>query len=209
MFLGDLVDRGPEPVRVVRRVRELGAECVMGNHDAKHVRWAGHEAKRRADPAYRNPMKPFSDERAAQHAQLSPDDLAFLAALPTKLSLGGGWWAVHAGAAPRYRFSHQKPAVLMHCRWVDAAGNMLSTVDRPPGAVHWASAWRGAESIVYGHHVHDLEAPHTDRSARATCVGIDTGCCYGGKLTAYELATGEVVQVAARAEYSKLDGGDA
>jgi hypothetical protein len=205
VFLGDLVDRGPDPVGVVRRVRELGAECVMGNHDEKHVRWARHEAKRRAEPTYRNPMKPLDAERLAQHEALGEDNLAWLAALPITIDLGGGWIAMHGGATPKRPLRKQKPQVLIRCRYVDEAGAMVSGISCPPGARAWAEVWPGPESIVYGHMVHGLAAPRIDRPFDGvTCAGVDTGCCFGGRLTAYAIETGEITQVPARATYATL-----
>ncbi|MCX5741776.1 MAG: metallophosphoesterase [Proteobacteria bacterium] len=205
VLLGDLMDRGPDPVGVVRRVREVGAECVMGNHDEKHVRWARHEAKRRTSPGYRNPMPPFPADRAAQHAALGDEGVAFLAALPVRISLGGGWWAVHGGVAPRTEFAAQKAATMLRCRWIDDAGAMIGRADPPPGARHWARAWGGPENIVYGHHVHDLAVARIDRPVEGvTCAGIDTGCCFGGMLTAFVIETGEMIQVPARRAYATL-----
>ncbi len=211
VFLGDLMDRGPDPVGVVRRVRELGAECVMGNHDEKHVRYGRHQAKRRADPTYKVPMKPLYGERLAQHEALGDDGVAWLAALPLSIDLGGPWRAVHGGVVPKRRFDKQNPAVMLRCRFVDEAGAMLSATEAPPGGRHWATVWPGPESIVYGHHVHDLDQPRVDHPFDGvTCAGIDTGCCFGGKLTAYVVETGEVVQVPARRAYAELrEAGDA
>jgi bis(5'-nucleosyl)-tetraphosphatase (symmetrical) len=203
VFVGDLMDRGPDPVGVVRRVRELGAACVMGNHDEKHVRWARHEAKRRANPGYRNPMRPLPAERLAQHAALGDDGVASLAALPSRLDLGDGWWAVHGGALPGKPVAEQKTATLLRCRFLGHDDKMLSTPDPAPGARHWAKRWSGPESIVYGHHVHG-DAPRFDGANGATCVGIDTGCCFGGKLTAFALGSREIVQVPARRAYAEL-----
>jgi hypothetical protein len=208
VFAGDLMDRGPDPAGVVRRVRELRAECVMGNHDEKHVRWGRHQQKAAANPDYRNPMRPLSPEGLAQHAALRSDDLEFLAALPLTIDLGDGWFVAHAGAAPNRTFAKQKPAVLLRCRWVDESGAMISQALRPESAKHWAQAWRGPEHIIYGHHVHDRQNIKIDRTLETTCVGIDTGCCFGGQLTAYVLETGEVAQVPARREYAKLLEGD-
>lgn len=205
VFLGDLMDRGPDPVGVVRRVRELRAECVMGNHDEKHVRWGRHEARARGDARYRNPMRPFPPERLAQHRALGEDGVAWLAALPTRISLGGNWWAVHGGVAPRTPFAAQKPATLIRCRWVDEAGAMQSTSDPQPGARHWATLWSGPEHIVYGHHVHDLADIRVDHAVPAvTCAGIDTGCCFGGRLTGFVVESGEVIQVQARQVYAPM-----
>jgi bis(5'-nucleosyl)-tetraphosphatase (symmetrical) len=201
VFLGDLVDRGPDPVGVVRRVRELRAECVLGNHDEKHVRWARHEARRATDPSYANPMRPLPPERLAQHAALGADGIAFLAGLPAKLELAGGWWAVHGGAAPNQPLATQKVATLIRCRYVDRAGKPItSAAPPPPNAEHWAARWAGPERLVYGHHVHDLATPRHDPFA----LGIDTGCCFGGRLTAFLVESGELISVPARRAYAPL-----
>jgi hypothetical protein len=185
---------------VVRRVRELGAECVMGNHDEKHVRWAKHEAKSVEDPSYKNPMRPLPPERRAQHDALGADNVAWLAALPMSVSLRDGWVGVHGGVQPNRALADQKAATLLRCRWVDSSGKMISKSDPSPGSVHWSTMWRGPEVVVYGHHVHDLAAIHRTEFA----IGIDTGCCFGGRLTAIDVATSEIIQVTARRAYAPL-----
>jgi bis(5'-nucleosyl)-tetraphosphatase (symmetrical) len=205
VLVGDLMDRGPDPVGVVRRVRERKLACVLGNHDEKHVRWARHEAKARAQPSYTNPMRPLPDDRLAANRALGDDGLAFLADLPHKIELGDNWWAVHGGCVPNVPLRRQKPAVLLRCRWVDDAGSMLGLPDRPPHGRHWAEVWPGPQKIVYGHHVHGLADPHRDEHA----IGIDTGCCFGGRLTAYVIDSDEIVQVPARRKYADLRDPDA
>lgn len=201
VFAGDLVDRGPEPVRVVARVRELGAECVLGNHDEKHLRWARHAAKAAADPAYRHPMAPFPPVRAAEHAALvAAGAIAWFAELPVRIEVAPRVSVVHGGCVPKMPLRKQKPAVLLRCRFVDDAGAMIGKADPPPGAVHWATRWSGPETVIYGHHVHGLAEVRRDPFA----IGIDTGCVFGGRLTAYVVETGEVVQVQARRAYAEL-----
>lgn len=204
VFVGDFMDRGPDPAGVVRRVRELGARAVMGNHDEKHVRFAKHEARRRHEPAYRNPVV-LNDERARQNAALRPDDLAWLASLPVHLRIDAEWVAVHAGFEPGRAIETQKPGVAMRVRHVDVAGRMVTLGNEGPLTSPWASRWQGPESIVYGHDVHDLEHPRIDHPASGvSCYGIDTGCCFGGRLTALVLPSREIVQVQAKRAYAPL-----
>jgi hypothetical protein len=201
VFLGDLLDRGPDPVGVVRRARELGAECVLGNHEEKHLRYAAHEARRKTDRHHRNPVR-FDPRRAAEHAALSRDDLAWIASLPRTLSLGHGWVAVHAGFLPGRRIAAQPPDWIIRLRYVDAVGARVARLrgdGGEPGVRRWAQAWTGPERVVYGHHPQSLSEPRRDEPAPGVrCVGIDTGCVYGGRLTALVLPDERIVQVASR-----------
>jgi hypothetical protein len=202
VFVGDLVDRGPDPVGVVRRVRELGAACVMGNHEEVHLRWRKHEDRRRRDPEYRNPMKPLRAEDAAHHAALSDDDIAWMAALPAHVDVAPGWKVVHAGFEPRRPLARQLPAMMMRIRRVHSDGRMVSGLAPEAKSVPWATRWRGPSSVVYGHDVHGFDRPRVDAPAPGVeCWGIDTGCCFGGKLTALSLPDREIAQVSARRAY--------
>jgi len=204
VFLGDLMDRGPHPVGVLRRVRGLGAECVYGNHEDRHVRWARHEAKRRAKPGYANPMKSMSEQDRRANAALTDEEVAWMAALPSWIELGD-FVAVHAGFEPRRSLEAQKRAAVCRVRWVDADGRMRGDDDprvQPVGTTRWAERWPGPASVVYGHHVMDLREPRIDRPAPSVeHWGIDTGCCYGGRLSALVLPERELVQVNARRAY--------
>lgn len=200
VFLGDLLDRGPDPVGVLHRVRELGAECVLGNHEEKHLRYAAHEARHESDPTYRIPMRAFERRRAAEHARLTRDDLLWISALPRALPLGGGWTAVHAGFLPGIPVAHQPPDWTIRLRYVDEHGAPVPRARGDagePGVRRWAEAWTGPESVVYGHFPQRLDVPKRDDPAPGVvCLGIDTGCVYGGRLTALVLPGRDVVQVA-------------
>lgn len=186
VFLGDLLDRGPEPIACVRRVRELGVECIMGNHEEKHLRWHKHE-KNKERTGKANPMKPMAEAEAAANAGLSDQDWTWLKALPIKLDLGLNWWAVHAGCEPRYSLEKQNPSQIMRVRYVDERGiakALNPDMSRPEGTQYWDLQWKGPESLIYGHCVHDLHKPRITNYGNYACVGVDTGCCFGGHLTA-------------------------
>ncbi len=202
VFLGDLLDRGPDPVGVLRRVRALGAECVLGNHEEKHLRYAAHEARRKTDPRYRNPMRAFESRRADEHARLAHEDLLWLASLPRWIGLGGGWVAVHGGLLPGVALRAQPPDWAVRLRYVDPGGKPVprDVGDAgTPGVRRWAEAWTGPESVVYGHFPQGLGAPRRDEPrAGVVCLGIDTGCVYGGALSALLLPSRDIVQVRSR-----------
>jgi hypothetical protein len=212
VFVGDLVDRGPDSIGVVRFVRQLGVECVLGNHEEKHVRWAKREANYRAT-GKPNPMRPFSPELREMNEQfVAEDHIGWLAALPLYLRLDPRWVVVHAGFQPGIAFDYQKPSVLTHVRYLQPdTGKMVSTPEigvKPPGSVFWATMWTGPESVLYGHNVDNLQHPRVDEPLPGVvCVGTDTGCVFGGHLTAAILdapgAPPTFVQVPAACAYAK------
>lgn len=195
VLTGDLLDRGPESVGVLRRVRELGAISVLGNHEQQHL-WRSARASR--DLARARPTR----AGGAMSLALSIDDLAWLASLPRWLRLDGLWVVVHAGFEPGVAIERQEPEVTQRIRFVDAGGSWAhldADGNAPPGSRYWASAWDGVERVVYGHHIHGLATPRVDEPRPGvTCIGIDTGCCVGGRLTALILPSLEFVQVQSR-----------
>lgn len=211
VFVGDLLDRGPDPVGVVRRARELGADAVLGNHEEKHIRWRKWEAKVSSGEADKNPMRPFTGSRLDEHNALSDEDMDWLRGLPSFLRLDESWMVVHAGfetngVAPE----KQKLSTICRVRDVGEDGRMATDHRNPlapvEGAVPWATRWGGPESVVYGHAVYDLKEPRRDDHGTYACYGIDTGCVFGGHLTALSVDAQGVsppryVQALAKREY--------
>lgn len=201
--LGDLMDRGPDPVGCVRFAREQGIKVVRGNHEDKHVRWRKHERSRGPK---KNPVQ-ISGVRAEQNLALSDDDVRWLSELPWKIEVQRGLIAVHAGLEPAFPLAQQSSAV-SRVRYVSEAGLMVTSKNfsRPDGAYVWATRWRGPESVVYGHAVYSLTDPRIDHHGAVACYGIDTGVVFGGRLTALVVSDGtprniEFVQVQAKAVY--------
>jgi hypothetical protein len=209
LFIGDLIDKGPDPIGTVRLARSVpNSALVQGNHEEKALRFRKHEAKAKANPKYKNPMEPPKSKRYAEWMGLSDEDLAYLSAAPIVLRPIPGWIAVHGGVLPgEVPAEKQKPGEVLRLRWVTAEGKYVALkpgeTTRPEGALDWSAQWDGPDSIVYGHEVHDEVSPRVDRNARgAECWGIDTGCVHGGRLTALALETREIVQVQARRQYT-------
>jgi hypothetical protein len=218
VLLGDLLDRGPDPIGTLRFVRALGAECVLGNHEEKHLRYAAQEGRRPlpSDPGRRNGVNGSAHRRpswlhrgrvrlspahAAQHAELSDEDLAWLASLPRAIRVGPGWLAVHGGLLAGRSLTAQPPDWLVRLRFVDAHGKPVHRARGEAGEEgvrRWAELWTGPESVVYGHHAREEVVVDAPRPG-VRCIGIDTGCVYGGKLTALVLPGAEIVQVSSRA----------
>lgn len=229
VLLGDLVDRGPDPAGVVRVARELGAESVMGNHDEKCVRWFKREADRRLK-GKENKMRPPAPDRLAQWEQLSLADLEWMSGLPLWLDLGGGAYAVHAGWEPALPLEKQTDKVL-RIRYCDAGSGLWSKTqwaedDAQPsgeptpgplkGAIQWPYfdplRWKAPRHTFFGHAVHSLHSAviyKSDVVSNLISVGMDSGACFGGSLTAAVLHEDrsrpmEVCGVKARAAYAVL-----
>jgi len=223
VFLGDIGDRGPNSAECVWYIKGLcengAAECVNGNHDARHVRYRGHELKK-ALSGKENPMKPLSINDSAFHNRLTDADIAWMRKLPLKIHLRDTWWAIHGGLEPAFNFNDQSPEQIIRCRYVSdgthtsSSGKVISlgraiplgkNMSQPANSFYWADGWSGPESIVYGHCVHSLVTPLiSSRLKEVKCVGIDTGCVFGGHLTAFFLDRNEFVKVKARREYCPL-----
>ena len=152
VLLGDLMDRGPDPVGCVRRARELGVECIMGNHEEKHLRWHKHE-KKRLDTGKPNPMKRIAPVDMAANEALSDQDWTWLKALPLKLHLTHTWWAIHGGCEPRFSLADQNPKQIIRCRYVDSRGVAQAlgpNLSQPEGTVYWAEVWKVLSRLSMG-----------------------------------------------------------
>lgn len=223
VFLGDLVDRGPDPVGVVRFVRTLTSvpcKAILGNHEEKCLRWLRHENAVAAGKQGKNPMRPVPPERQAQWRALDAQDREYLAGLPLVLEFevaGEPWVAVHGGLLPGRALADQvrkHAGEIVRCRWVGADGKhvgmMQGTKEQPPGSFRWMERFDGPFNVVCGHAVHDVTDPRVDKTASGFEVwSIDTGCFGGGRLTALVLDSDcpghrSVVQVQAKQEYYPL-----
>jgi hypothetical protein len=184
-LVGDLVAKGPDSAGVIQWARESGASSVLGNHDDKVLclRPGAPDRPREPRPVHGDVAKAL---RAA--------DWRWLAALPLWLRVGRRHLVVHAGLVPGVRLEDQKREHLLNLRSITADGRPSKELDGRP----WASLWPGPDQIVFGHDaVRGLQ-----RHPFAT--GLDTGCVYGGALTALLLPKGELVSVPARRAYAKL-----
>jgi predicted phosphodiesterase len=185
VLVGDLVRKGPDSAGVVALARERGARAVLGNHDAKALRWRADrdEGEARPDPELRD---------------LGEGDWAYLASLPLYLELdvptGSGEMGVivvHGGLVPGVPVANQRREHLLNLRSIDRHGEPSRRVEGVP----WASQWPGPRHAVFGHDaVRGLQ-----RHPHAT--GLDTGCVYGGALTGLLLPENELVEVRARRAY--------
>jgi len=135
-----------------------------------------------------NEAKIIRDEVALP--ELSVADRAYLQELPLAISLDDSL-VVHGGVDPRKPLSEQSPEDLVEMRSHECGG-----YDGP----FWYEAYDGPMRVFFGHTVH--RRPVETRWA----VGLDTGCVYGGQLTAYDWRERRFVSVPGRLpEWSRPD----
>lgn len=196
VLVGDVVARGPASRAVLSRLRELGASAVLGNHEARIL--AARDARARGEPGPR-----LGPSHARLLEEMDEADWAMLDALPLYRALPEHRvLVVHAGLVVGLPMEQQDPWALVHMRSLTADGR---PTDRP-GARSWAADYDGPEHVVFGHDARRGLQLHP----RAT--GLDSGCVYGGRLSALVLPDGQapapprerpsaIVSVPARAAY--------
>ena len=210
ILAGDLVDRGPDSVGVIRYAMSIGAEAVCGNHDNKLLRRAKHIAKQQSNPEYVNPMQPDSAQEQ-MIANLSNAELAWLSSLPYHIKLEQHNAVVaHAGIVPGVPLVRQRDEAFMMVRYIDNDSQKMKHMImpgyiRPENSHYWADRYNGSFDVIFGHNVvghEDIRVWENPNGGR--CYGIDTGCVFGGRLSALVMEQGDkrsVVQVNAKQEY--------
>ena len=210
LSVGDLFHRGPDAAGVMDVLVEAGAEFLLGNHEVAVLRRT-RLAPSRVDGSDRPPLResfpPLTvDDLAGDGGRAlnaPPERLADILVFlqrhrgyyvhgddydpPSRSAHGGGWCAVHAGLRPGSD-PHRSP---------------LEDLVYPPRLgwgrrrKPWHAQWRGPDLVLYGHvpRPEPVESYHGDRRE---ALGLDTGCVYGGSLTAYSPERDEFVRVAAR-----------
>ena len=206
VFLGDYLDvgdYGPEVVYMVQTCLLLSPQsfAVPGNHDERYLRYRRHERKVKETPGYVNPMR-FGPRDLHAYQRLSTQALDFLESLPPLVVFsvdGETWVAVHAGLEPGKAPLEQDNTKVIRIRYIDPATGqskgLKEKFEQPEGTVYWTEVYDGNANVVFGHHVHSRERPVVLRGRFGQrCVGVDTVLGYGGRLSAYVIETGEVIQ---------------
>jgi serine/threonine protein phosphatase 1 len=180
VFVGDLVVRGPDNPSVVRLVADgalANVTVVLGNNEAKlRPVLAG-------DPRYATPVVLAAIEQLRSAGMLE-ETLALFDTFPLYVDLGSHA-VTHAGVRPGRPLAEQSREDLLQ----------IKTLDGTPDGPLWWEQYYGPEVIVFGHHV--VKTPRFLPHA----VAIDTGCVYGGHLSAFTIETGRITSVRAADVY--------
>jgi protein phosphatase len=192
IFLGDLVDRGPASPQVLRlvmsMVRSGAALCVPGNHDIKLLRHLNGK-KVTANHGLAETLAQLEGESDSFKGQVRQ----FLDGLVSHYVLDGGKLVVaHAGLTEEMQ-GRGSGAVRAFALFGETTGE----IDEfgLPIRYEWAREYRGRAMVVFGH------TPVPDAEWLNNTIDIDTGCVFGGRLTALRYPERELVAVPAARVY--------
>ncbi|MFE7015459.1 polynucleotide kinase-phosphatase [Streptomyces sp. NPDC057651] len=188
VFVGDLVDRGPDSPGVLRRVMAMvksgHALCVPGNHENKFGRYLkGRKVQ------HTHGLAETVEQFEGESEEFTQEVAEFVDGLVSHYVLDGGRLVVcHAGLPEKYH-GRTSGRVRSHALYGDTTGE--TDEFGLPVRYPWAEEYRGSAAVVYGH----TPVPQATWLNNTVC--LDTGAVFGGKLTALRWPERELVDVPA------------
>ncbi len=192
IFVGDYVDRGPKVVEVMRLVMEMHKAgisiCVPGNHDAKLAR-----ALRGKNVNPTHGLAESLSQLENESPEFKTHIAEFIEGLVSHYVLDNGKLVVaHAGMKQEFqgRASGRVREFALY-------GETTGETDEfgLPIRLNWAEEYRGGAAVVYGH------TPVAEPQWINRTINIDTGCVFGGNLSALRYPEKEIISVPARQTY--------
>ncbi|MGC0374158.1 polynucleotide kinase-phosphatase [Streptomyces sp. SAI-229] len=188
VFVGDLVDRGPDSPAVLRRVMAMvkagGALCVPGNHENKFGRYL-----RGRKVQHTHGLAETIGQMDGESEEFRAEVREFIDGLVSHYVLDGGRLVVcHAGLPEKYH-GRTSGRVRSHALYGDTTGE--TDEFGLPVRYPWAEDYRGRAAVVYGH------TPVPEATWLNNTICLDTGAVFGGKLTALRWPERELVDVPA------------
>ncbi|WP_369392508.1 polynucleotide kinase-phosphatase [Streptomyces sp. CG1] len=188
VFVGDLVDRGPDTPGVLRRVMAMAetgnALCVPGNHENKYGRYLkGRKVQ------HTHGLAETIAQMEGESEEFKDQVRKFLEGLVSHYVLDGGKLVVcHAGLPEKYH-GRTSGRVRSHALYGDTTGE--TDEFGLPVRYPWAEDYRGSAAVVYGH------TPVPEATWLNNTICLDTGAVFGGRLTALRWPERELVDVPA------------
>ncbi|MFD5618639.1 polynucleotide kinase-phosphatase [Streptomyces yangpuensis] len=188
VFVGDLVDRGPDSPGVLRRVMGMvksgNALCVPGNHENKLGRYLKGSKVQQT-----HGLAETIEQLSHEPPEFVEEVREFIRGLVSHYVLDGGKLVVcHAGLPEKYH-GRTSGRVRSHALYGETTGE--TDEFGLPVRYPWAEDYRGKAVVVYGH----TPVPNTAWINNTIC--LDTGAVFGGRMTALRWPERELVDVPA------------
>ncbi|MET9609463.1 polynucleotide kinase-phosphatase [Streptomyces sp. NPDC006512] len=188
VFVGDLVDRGPDSPGVLRRVMGMvksgHALCVPGNHENKLGRYL-----KGSKVQHTHGLAETVEQLGREPEEFVKEVRAFIQGLVSHYVLDGGRLVVcHAGLPEKYH-GRTSGRVRSHALYGETTGE--TDEFGLPVRYPWAEDYRGKAVVVYGH------TPVPDTTWINNTICLDTGAVFGGRMTALRWPERELVDVPA------------
>lgn len=176
VLMGDLLNKGPDPEGTLELFESLQCLCLQGNHDLNHLEASRGKAKLKEEGKMTKEM--MSEKSYHRYLEAVKKMPLFLEA--------DDFIAVHGALLPGIPLDEQPKGVLTGSVSLDRSWKDHLDLDRP---------------LVVGHKRYSTTESEPS-IIKGKFYGIDTGCVYGGRLTALLLPEGKIVQVDAAKNYS-------
>ncbi len=175
--VGDFLNKGPYSLKTLRYLNKHHILSVMGNNEAKIIKLY-HRYQKQGE-SYLSTLR-SSDKKTL--LELGTDDITYLESLPYYLKIDT-LTIVHGGIVNGMQLSEnmndKEKKLLTQLRFYNKKHEPIPYDDFENREVFWSEEYDGKEGfIVFGHH------PFPEVKIEKNAIGIDTGCVYGGTLTA-------------------------
>jgi diadenosine tetraphosphatase ApaH/serine/threonine PP2A family protein phosphatase len=205
-FIGDLISKGPNSVAVVKKAFSLSQHfrvvLILGNHEEKFLRYLKN--KQLSEKVVMSMQN--TEEFKILAAQLSDDEINFLQNSYLYFSIPDTkYLLVHGGILPNSQMDRPatklsefsgkilgKMRLLTMTRMISKEGKFLGLNETEEGMYFWADKYDGRYGkIVFGHQ------PFVGKDVKyfPNAIGIDTGCVFGGTLSAVIIEKESIIQL--------------
>ena len=180
ILVGDIINRGPFSLKMLKWVKDNKVEMVRGNHEQAFL--SGAEKNKWASPILKQ-LKTEMKEELNQWVK-------WLSQLPLYIE-EKDFLVVHAGLVPKEKPQYSAPQLLMNIRTWDGQGKEINNESNPP----WYKFYKNKKLVVYGHWAKQ------GLKVRTNTIGLDSACVYGEKLSGVLLPERKIIQVPALKNY--------
>ena len=180
IFLGDLINKGPQSVEVLKFVKKGNHRSIVGNHELGFLR-------AQVDESFLN--KGFLKLTEELGSDLE-EYVEWIKSLPLYIE-EDNFIAIHGGLEPGVALSDQDPRIATRIRTWDGKGEDLNDESNPA----WYELYKGEKLILFGHWA------ARGLVVKENVIGLDTGCVWGGELSCLILPEKKIESVRALKMY--------